>query len=666
MRWTRNDTAAYAAVTDAGERLRKTYDESQAGAAFTDGSRERTETESNFGAVDPNAAYVGEGADGQMTNAEAASFGVMQPATETRRYGAGDNPKWQDAPLTKPQFRAAGLSAQADWYAGRGDSTKASAMYDQIDQMDIRGLQRKELDRASSIRDQQQAVMDEHQKALEAARKGDFKPFRALAERDYNGNVPGLDDKRQMHFLPDDFVAVTDPKTGYGQTHVMTPELVGQALEYSLRQRLAAISPEAWQAERKHQEGRKDRSDDVRHRERVLELTEEVKRAQVENNDLRAAALLGFGMRSNRSSSGDGSRSSVGASGGKKGDDEFGLGRFGVASQEKFDKALTDAGMTPEHTKIADKDGKEVPYQVARTEVGRVADQLARLNPGIKNLNEAIGGAVEIAQAKFAGKPLQSAPSFDETSGKWLDGMRLSNGRDVVVSAKQYSDKEALEAQKAIERSRDPKADQKVIDGRAAEYVDGKNYRFLENQASRANAIVSKIGTGQKLTDFLTAQQPGSLFYGMTKQQFLNYPKEAEERMTVIQQDRTVRNSGPGSPGSSTTNPGGGQGGAGSEDLAVAAKYGVKPPMTIGDVTEKFRSGWNKVGSATSEAVDSVRSGVFSSTVAGLRNQMSEKQVRPGTAITIADMIAANPKLKEQLNAEELAVIRTASGRPTL
>ena len=45
---------------------------------------------------------------------------------------------------------------------------------------------------------------------------------------------------------------------------------------------------------------------------------------------------------------------------------------------------------------------------------------------------------------------------------------------------------------------------------------------------------------------------------------------------------------------------------------------------------------------------------------------MSEKQVRPGTAITIADMIAANPKLKEQLNAEELAVIRTASGRPTL
>jgi hypothetical protein len=41
-------------------------------------------------------------------------------------------------------------------------------------------------------------------------------------------------------------------------------------------------------------------------------------------------------------------------------------------------------------------------------------------------------------------------------------------------------------------------------------------------------------------------------------------------------------------------------------------------------------------------------------------------KVQPGTAIAIADLISGNPELKSQLSADELSVVRAASGKPNL
>ena len=47
-------------------------------------------------------------------------------------------------PATLAQQRTAGLQAQGDYWASRGDIKRASALYDQVDQMGLRGLQRED------------------------------------------------------------------------------------------------------------------------------------------------------------------------------------------------------------------------------------------------------------------------------------------------------------------------------------------------------------------------------------------------------------------------------------------------------------------------------------------------------------------------------------------
>lgn len=105
------------------------------------------------------------------------------------------------------------------------------------------------------------------------------------------------------------------------------------------------------------------------------------------------------------------------------------------------------------------------------------------------------------------------------------------------------------------------------------------------------------------------------------------------------------------------------------EDLAVAAKYGVKAADTtpvVDRIAKSYKDGWEGVKAAASDVAGSVRESSFSNALSGLKSQMASKSVQPGTAIALADLISGNPDLKTKLTADELSVIRAASGKPTL
>lgn len=132
-----------------GNKLGGAYVQGQAADAGAKASEQKTQTESNFGAVDPNATYQGDGADGAMTNAEAASYGVNTPKEDaaagtgtTRRYSLGDSQVTQDKEFTPAQKRTANLRAQADFYAGQGDTDRATAIDNQIYGAEQQGRQR--------------------------------------------------------------------------------------------------------------------------------------------------------------------------------------------------------------------------------------------------------------------------------------------------------------------------------------------------------------------------------------------------------------------------------------------------------------------------------------------------------------------------------------------
>lgn len=124
-----------------GNQVGNAYVQGQAAEAGKDASRLQTRTESTYGAMDPNAAWTGTGADGAMTNAEAASYGLNVPTENkaagtgtTRQYGLGKSPAtWQDKEFTPEQTRVAGLRGQADFYVGRGETDKADKINTQID-----------------------------------------------------------------------------------------------------------------------------------------------------------------------------------------------------------------------------------------------------------------------------------------------------------------------------------------------------------------------------------------------------------------------------------------------------------------------------------------------------------------------------------------------------
>jgi hypothetical protein len=140
----------------------------KAGQVYKDAAEQKTQTESNFGEVDANAVYQGEGSDGAMTNAEAASFGLYTPKEDkeagtgtTRKFALGSNPSaLQDKEFTPNQRRAAGLRAQMDFYDSRGDvdnSAKARTQIEAADNAEYQAGQRKRLTdeqlRADTLRD---------------------------------------------------------------------------------------------------------------------------------------------------------------------------------------------------------------------------------------------------------------------------------------------------------------------------------------------------------------------------------------------------------------------------------------------------------------------------------------------------------------------------------
>jgi hypothetical protein len=132
-----------------GTQVGNAYVQGQAGNANAAGMQQQTQLTTNFGQTDPNAVYAGEGADGAMTNAEAASFGVNIPVQDkaagtgvTQQYGLGVNPQsFQDTEFTPEQKRQSGLKSQAAFYAARGNTDQSNRITSQIQQGTMADMQ---------------------------------------------------------------------------------------------------------------------------------------------------------------------------------------------------------------------------------------------------------------------------------------------------------------------------------------------------------------------------------------------------------------------------------------------------------------------------------------------------------------------------------------------
>lgn len=135
--------AGYRAGRDAVKDWQNDQIDTEAGQAFKDASQIKTQTESSFGKVDPNAVYSGEGADGAMTNAEAASYGVFQPEQQTRKYGIGQAPAtWTDKAPTPQEQNIAGTRAMGAVYSGAGKHDTALKFSSAADASEANAMQR--------------------------------------------------------------------------------------------------------------------------------------------------------------------------------------------------------------------------------------------------------------------------------------------------------------------------------------------------------------------------------------------------------------------------------------------------------------------------------------------------------------------------------------------
>ncbi len=178
MRFDKVDPRLWAEL---GTKVGTAYVQSKAGDANAEGMKQSTQTTSNYGKVDASAVYTGEGADGTMTNAEAASYGINVPVEDKtagtgviRQYGLGTNPqKFQDAEFTPEQQRLGGLKSQAAFYAARGDTDQSNKILSQIQQgvlMD-KQLEQADLQMAQSRRS---GVREDKADAYEASRQEAF------------------------------------------------------------------------------------------------------------------------------------------------------------------------------------------------------------------------------------------------------------------------------------------------------------------------------------------------------------------------------------------------------------------------------------------------------------------------------------------------------------
>jgi hypothetical protein len=122
--------------------------EKDAGAAYKNTGQE-TGTTSDFGKVEQEGLYSGPGNDGAMTNAEAASYGLMQPqSTKTDYTLAG---KTQGTAFTEGQVEAARTRASADVYANAGRMREASGLRRDAAQLGLTELQMQGAQRAENV-----------------------------------------------------------------------------------------------------------------------------------------------------------------------------------------------------------------------------------------------------------------------------------------------------------------------------------------------------------------------------------------------------------------------------------------------------------------------------------------------------------------------------------
>lgn len=112
--------------------------EADAGDAYKN-TKPTTTTTSDFGKVEQDGLYQGPNSDGVMTNAEAASYGLMEPKKTTTDYTLGD--KTQQTQFTDSQIEAARTRAGADVYANAGRMKEASAMRRDAAQLGLTEMQ---------------------------------------------------------------------------------------------------------------------------------------------------------------------------------------------------------------------------------------------------------------------------------------------------------------------------------------------------------------------------------------------------------------------------------------------------------------------------------------------------------------------------------------------
>ena len=138
-----NFAQGYAIGKDFGGSLMGALDKRELKRVGDEAANVQTSTNSSFGEVDPNAVYTGPNADGQMTNAEAASYGLMTPETTSTKYLMGG--KSYDTAPTDDDRQRARLRAQMDFLSG--DEERAAKLQDRIDRMDARSWQQEQQSR---------------------------------------------------------------------------------------------------------------------------------------------------------------------------------------------------------------------------------------------------------------------------------------------------------------------------------------------------------------------------------------------------------------------------------------------------------------------------------------------------------------------------------------
>lgn len=221
MRWTKNDSLAYQAVSDAGEKLRGLYDQYLAGQAYNTGA-----TQEELPQYAPADEFD---TGGYITG---------------QKYGLGG--KVQDTEFTPQERRRAGLQSQGDYWAKRGDATKANALYDQADQMELRGMQLNSAKDAEAQRTKLRAFESKWNPILSS--KDPIAALKQIAP-EYNANEGAYKDGHYVAFASTpqgEMVTRFNPETGKASAAVLTPELATRALERAYMLERAGLGVEGF------------------------------------------------------------------------------------------------------------------------------------------------------------------------------------------------------------------------------------------------------------------------------------------------------------------------------------------------------------------------------------------------------------------------------------